>query len=187
MTVIYYGYILSYEKSFSLKHIFSIWKRCRCMCVSPDKCVNRMEKKESLWSLCYTLDKYTHTYTPRIDRVRTHDRRGINASTSLRHSHSSIKRVFPCVWHVKKTSKWSLAHETIVTVTNRVARDLCIDRSTNTMESVRRFEKLNSNACFVSRYTCNVTMRRMCWNPLRDKYTGLRFDDRGRKRDYGWL
>lgn len=134
MTVIYYGYILSYEKSFSLKHIFSIWKRCRCMCVSPDKCVNRMEKKESLWSLCYTLDKYTHTYTPRIDRVRTHGRRGINASTSLRHSHSSIKRVFPCVWHVKKTSKWSLTHETIVTVTNRVARDLCIDRSTNTME-----------------------------------------------------
>lgn len=63
MTVIYYGYILSYEKSFSLKHIFSIWKRCRCMCVSPDKCVNRMEKKESLWSLCYTLDRYIYIYT----------------------------------------------------------------------------------------------------------------------------
>lgn len=152
MTIIYYGYILSYEKSFSLKHIFSIWKRCRCMCVSPDKCVNRMEKKESLWSLCYTLDRYTyihtHTHTSCIDRVRTHGGRGINASTSLRHSHSSIKRVFPCVWHVKKTSKWSLAHETIVTVTNRAARDLCIDRSTNTMGKPATLRKIEFERLF---------------------------------------
>lgn len=62
-----------------------------------------------------------------------------------------------------------------VTVTNRAIRDLCIDRSTNTMEKPATLWKIEySNACFVSlRYTCNVTNCAECvWNPLRDKYIG---------------